>query len=97
MTTISLDDVKKLASLSALFITDEEALRLRGELEGIIGFVEQLNDVDTSGVQPTYQVTNLENVWRDDVLVNYGLDREALLKNTPATQDGQIKVKRVLA
>lgn len=97
MTTISLDDVRKLASLSALQINDDEAAKLQTELQNILKFVEQLNAVDTTGVEPTYQVTGLENVWRDDEIIDYGLSREALLKNTPNTQDGQIKVKRVLA
>ena len=97
MTTISLDDVKKLAALSALSLSDDEAERLRSELQNILAFVEQLNDIDTSGVTPTYQVTGLENVWRDDEIIDYKLDREALLKNAPSQQNGQIKVKRVLA
>jgi len=97
VTTISLDDVRKLASLSALQINDDEAAKLQTELQNILKFVEQLNAVDTTGVEPTYQVTGLENVWRDDEIIDYGLSREALLKNTPNTQDGQIKVKRVLA
>lgn len=97
MTTISIDDVRKLAVLSALSLTDDEARRLQTELQDILAFVEQLNEVDTTGVEPTYQVTGLENVWRDDKIIDYKLDREALLKNAPDHQDGQIKVKRVLA
>lgn len=97
MTAISLDDVMKLASLSALHVSADEAKKLQGELQNILKFVEQLNSVDTTGVEPTYQVTGLENVWRDDEIIDYGLSREDLLKNTPANQDGQIKVKRVLA
>jgi aspartyl-tRNA(Asn)/glutamyl-tRNA(Gln) amidotransferase subunit C len=96
VTTISLDDVRKLASLSALQISDPEAVKLQTELQNILKFVEQLNSVDTTGVEPTYQVTGLENVWRDDEIIDYGLSREALLKNAPNKQDGQIKVKRVL-
>lgn len=96
MTTISLESIKKLAILSALSISDEEAVRLQSELQNILGFVEQLNSIDTTGVEPTYQVTGLENVWRDDELIDYGLSREALLKNAPDSQNGQIKVKRVL-
>lgn len=96
MTAISLDDVRKLATLSALSLTDDEAKRLEGELQNILAFIEQLNEIDTTNVEPTYQVTGLENVWRDDELIDYHLDREALLKNAPAHQDGQIKVKRVL-
>lgn len=97
MTAISLDDVMKLASLSALHVSDEEAKKLQGELQNILKFVEQLNGVDTSGVEPTYQVTGLEDVWREDEIIDYGLSRDDLLSNTPTHQDGQIKVKRVLA
>lgn len=97
MTTISLDNVKKLASLSALQVSDEEVVRLQSELQNILKFVEQLDAVDTTGVEPTYQVTGLQNVWRDDEIIDYGLSREQLLKNAPDEQDGQIKVKRVLA
>lgn len=97
MTTISLDDIKKLATLSALKMSDSEAVTLQLELQNILKFVEQLDSVDTTGVEPTYQVTGLENVWREDEIIDYGLSREALLKNAPDSQDGQIKVKRVLA
>ena len=96
MTSISITDVRKLAVLSALSLSDAEAEKLQGELQNIFAFVEQLNEVDTTGVLPTYQVTGLENVWREDEVIDYHLDREALLKNAPAQQDGQIKVKRVL-
>lgn len=97
MTVISIADVQKLAVLSALTLSDEEAKNLAGDLENILGFVEQLNEVDTSGVKPTYQVTGLENVTREDKVMDYGLNREDLLKSAPETKAGQIKVKRVLA
>lgn len=96
MSSISIDDVKKLATLSALTITDDEAKSLLGQLNEILGFVEQLNDVETTDLEPTYQVTGLENVMRDDEVIDYGLSRDELLKNAPSHQDGQIKVKRVL-
>lgn len=97
MSSISIDDVKKLAKLSALTVTDDEAKSLQKELEEILSFVGQLSEVDTEGVEPTYQVTGLSNVWREDKIVDYGVSQEELLKNAPDTQDGQIKVKRVLA
>lgn len=97
MSSISINDVKRLADLSALRVTDDEATALLGQLNEILNFVEQLSEVDTTGVEPTYQVTGLENVMREDRVIDYGLDREALLKNAPDSQDGQIKVKRVLA
>lgn len=95
MSHISIDDVKKLAQLSAISISDEDAEHLRGQLETILGYVEQLESVDTSGIEPTYQVTGLENVTRKDELIDYGLSREELLENAPAQRDGQIEVPRV--
>lgn len=95
-TKISIDDVKKLAQLSALTVTDDEVEALRGQLEEILGFVGQLSEVDTTGVEPTYQVTGLKNVWRKDQVIDYYLDRDALLGNAPDQQAGQIKVRRVL-
>ncbi len=96
MSAITIDDVKRLATLSALTINDEQAESLRAQLEEIIGYVEQLNEVDTTGIEPTYQVTGLENVTRPDTIEDYHVDRDDLLKNAPATQDGHVKVKKVL-
>ncbi len=96
MSSISINDVKRLADLSAITVSDDEASALLSQLNEILGFVEQLNEVDTGGVEPTYQVTGLENVMREDEVIDYGLNREDLLKNTPDSQEGQIKVKRVL-
>lgn len=97
MSTITVDTVKKLAALSALSLPDEAAAKLADELTTILGHVEQLNDVDTDGLQPTYQVTGLENISRADEIIDYGLNREDLLQNAPESEDGSIKVERVLA
>ncbi|MFZ1812527.1 MAG: Asp-tRNA(Asn)/Glu-tRNA(Gln) amidotransferase subunit GatC [Candidatus Saccharimonadales bacterium] len=96
MTAITIDDVKRLATLSALVITDQQAEALRKQLDDILGYVAQLDDVDTTGVEPTYQVGGLENVMRDDTIKDYHVSRDDLLKNAPALEDGSIKVKRVL-
>lgn len=96
MTQIQRDDIQKLASLSALTVTGDESDALAAQLTTILEYVEQLNSVDTEGVEPTYQVTGLENVMREDVVIDYGLDRDALLANAPEQQDGQIRVRRVL-
>lgn len=96
MSAISIDDVKKLAVLSALTISDEQAEALPSQLNEILSFVEQLNEVDTAGIEPTYQVTGLENVTRDDVVVDYALTRDDLLANAPVKKDGQVQVRRVL-
>lgn len=96
MSKLSRDDVLSLAALSKLRLGDEEVERLRAELSEILNYVEILNQVDVTGLQPTYQVTGLKNVMRDDELKNYGYDVKELLKNAPAIEDGQFKVKRVL-
>ena len=96
MSSISLDDVKKLATLSALTVTDEEAEVLKGELEQILGYVGQLAEVDTEGVEPTYDVHYLHSVMRDDEIIDYGVSREQLLKNAPAQDTFQVVVPKVL-
>ncbi len=96
MSSITIEDVKRLAQLSALNVTDDEAEALRKQLGDILGYVEQLDEVDTSGLEPTYQVTGLENVTREDEIKDYKLTREDLLKNAPDIENGQIKVKKVL-
>lgn len=96
MTQIAIDDVKKLAKLSALSLSDDQAQHLSDELTTILGYVEQLGDIDTEGVEPTYQVTGLDTVTRPDEVINYGVSQDELLKNAPTIQDGQIKVPRVL-
>jgi len=96
MTQISDSDVQHLAQLSNLQLADDEVTSLRTDLENIIGYIQQLDELDTSGVEPTYQVTDLQNVWRDDVVNNYGIEKAALLQLAPATEADQIKVPKVL-
>ena len=96
MTQISRDDVLHLAQLSSLALTDNEIDGLRVDIGNILNYIQQLSELDTSGVEPTYQVTDLENVWRDDVIDDYGISRDALLALAPASQNGQIKVPKVL-
>lgn len=82
--------------MSALAISEDQAEALRTQLEDILGYVKQLDDVDTTGIEPTYQVGGLENVTRADEIKDYQVTRDDLLKNAPETEDGSIKVKRVL-
>ena len=96
MNAISIDDVKKLARLSALSMTDEEAVAMQTDLAQILGYVEQLQAVDTEGVEPTYQVHYLETVTRPDEVIEYGIGQEELLKNAPKQADGSVVVPRVL-
>lgn len=96
MTKITTDDVKYVARLSKIAITEDEAAKFTKELDAILGYVQQLDAVDTTGLQPTYQVTGLTNVTREDVLIDYGVGQEDLLKNAPRSRDGYIEVPKVL-
>lgn len=96
MAKLTREDVLKLAKLSRLQLTDEEVTQFGEEIGAILGYVEQLNEVDLSGVEPTNQVTGLTNVMRPDEEVDYQAKPQDLLKNAPATESGYIKVKRML-
>lgn len=96
MVKLTDDDVLKLARLSRLHLSDDEKAQFRTEIETILGYVEQLQTVELKDLKPTNQVTGLENVMRKDEVKDYGITPEQLLKNAPATQDGLIKVRRVL-
>lgn len=96
MTAISRDDVLHLAQLSNLQLGDDEIDALQQNLGEILGYVAQLGELDTSGVEPTYQVTGLENVWRDDVVCAGEANREQLLALAPEASDNQVKVPKVL-
>ena len=96
MTTLTREDVLKLARLSRLSLTDQEVDEYLKELTQVLEYVEQLGDVDVAGLQPTTQVTGLKNVMRDDSVVDYGISRDDLLRLAPKTQDDLIKVKRMI-
>jgi len=96
MTDISINDVHHLAQLSSLQLDDSEAEALRIDLGNILGYIDQLSELNTDGVEPTYQVTDLQNVWRDDVVDNYGIGRDELLSLAPDADQHQIKVPKVL-
>jgi aspartyl-tRNA(Asn)/glutamyl-tRNA(Gln) amidotransferase subunit C len=97
MSKISLDDVKKLAALAKLSLTDEEASRFTNEIAAILEYVAQLSAVDTNGVEPTSQVTGLVNVTRPDEIIDYGVSpRELIEKQRLDDASNMIKVRRVL-
>lgn len=96
MSTITTDDVRHLAQLSSLQLSDDEVENLRVDIANILGYIDQLNTLDTSGVTPTYQVTGLENVWRDDIVQSSGTTREALLDIAPDRDESSVKVPKVL-
>lgn len=92
--------VRRIAGLARIAITDEEAARLAPELDNILGWIEQLGEVDTSGVAPmTAVIPNMLRL-RDDVadadpLTGGGI-REAVLANAPEAEHGFFTVPKVI-
>ncbi len=95
MSRISVDTVKHVAHLARLAITEQEAEKFSKQLDAILTFAEQLNELDTENVQPTSHVLNMKNVMREDV-AEKGLPVEEVLKNAPDHKDGQIRVPAII-
>ncbi|SEM91707.1 aspartyl/glutamyl-tRNA(Asn/Gln) amidotransferase subunit C [Ligilactobacillus sp. WC1T17] len=92
---ITANEVEHVASLAKLKFTDEELQKFTGQMDAIIDMVEQLQEVDTTGVPVTSTVTDATNVMREDVAVK-GTDRDLLMENVPEHQDGLIKVPAII-
>lgn len=93
---ITRKEIDHLASLSNITLSDAEASSLESDLENIIDYISQLDSLDTTGVEPTYQCTELENIFRPDEILPQDADREALLALTKEEKNHQIKVPKVL-
>ncbi len=96
MTKLSRDDVLKLARLARLELTDAEIEEYRTELSNILQYVQQIQKVDVTGLEPTTQVTGLKNVMREDEVTDYGASPDELLRLAPGKQDRLVKVKRMI-
>ncbi|CDQ20605.1 aspartyl/glutamyl-tRNA(Asn/Gln) amidotransferase subunit C [Halobacillus karajensis] len=95
MSRISKEEVKHVANLARLAITEEEATTFTKQLDDIITYAEQLNELDTTGIEPTTHVLDLKNVMRKDEPKKW-ISQEDALQNAPDKQDGQFKVPSVL-
>ena len=93
--SVSLEDVRHLAELSQIRLNRTELTSLASDIDRIVGYIDQLDELDTAGVEPTFQLTGLENVWRTDE-VKPQLERQELLQLAPDSEDGQVKVPKVL-
>lgn len=93
---VNCETIKHLAELSNFSVNDAETRSLEKDLGNIIKYISQLDELDTEGVEPTYQVFEMENVWRDDEILPQDANREQLLAMTKEEKDHQIKVPKVL-
>ena len=87
--------VKRVAHLARIAVTDEDAERMTGELNAILGFVEQLNEVDVDGVEPMTSVIPMEMRKRQD-RVNDGSKADDIVANAPLTEDNFFLVPKVV-
>jgi aspartyl-tRNA(Asn)/glutamyl-tRNA(Gln) amidotransferase subunit C len=93
--SITDQDVRHLCKLASLGLQDGEISRMARELEAIVGYVAQLQEVDTSGVEPIANVAGLENITRSDVAAGMLSQRE-VLANAPARNEVAILVPKVV-
>ena len=94
-TRITPDDVRHVARLARLAVTDEEVELFAGQLAAVLEHASDVEALDTTGVPPTAHPLPLENVLRDDV-VRAGADRDEVLAMAPAAEDGRFRVPRIL-
>ena len=94
---ISLKEVEHIAELARIELTKEEREKFSDELSDVLGYVEQLQEVDTKKIKPVSQVTGLVNVVREDAAENFEEDgRKIMISNFPEGKDGCIKVRQVM-
>lgn len=87
-------DVKHVAKLANLPLEDEEVEKFEGQLSSILDYIKKLQEVDTSSVEETSQVTGLENVEREDE-TKISLPQEEVLLNTKDKHNGMFRVKTI--
>jgi aspartyl-tRNA(Asn)/glutamyl-tRNA(Gln) amidotransferase subunit C len=92
---ISEKELRHLAQLSNISLSDDEITPLADDLAEILKYVAMLDKLDLTDVEPTFQVTNLKNVFREDEILPQ-ISREELLNLAPAVKNNQVKVPKVL-
>jgi aspartyl-tRNA(Asn)/glutamyl-tRNA(Gln) amidotransferase subunit C len=93
--SVDQETVRRIARLARIAVAEEDVPHLQGELNAILAFVEQLNEVDVEGVEPMTSVTPMAMKKRQDVVTDGGYP-QAIVKNAPATEDGFFLVPKVV-
>jgi aspartyl-tRNA(Asn)/glutamyl-tRNA(Gln) amidotransferase subunit C len=96
MAKVTDKEIRHLAQLAKLTLDEQKLQNLSKEITAILDYVARLQKAQTKGLRPISQVTGLKDVWRKDEVKPSSTSPQELLKNAPATQDGYVKVKRVL-
>ena len=92
---VSRKDVEYVAKLARIELTEDEKDTLTSQLSSILGHIEKLNELDIEGVEPTFHVLDVTNVFREDE-VRPSLPTEETLKNAPARDGDFFKVPKIL-
>jgi len=87
--------VDYIANLARIELTEQEKQVYRGQLEAILDYIDKLNELDTTGVEPMVHTLSLQNVFRNDA-VRPSLPREAALRNAPERSEDSYKVPAIL-
>lgn len=95
MAKITREQVEHVARLARLELTEDERERMTAQLDAILGYMDALNAVDTSAVEPTTTVIPMVSVMRDDA-VRPSLDREDALTNAPDREGAFFRVPRII-
>ena len=93
--SIDADTVRRIARLARIAVAEEEVPQLQEELNAFLVFVEQLAEVDVSGIEPMTSVTPMQMKKREDRVTDGGI-RDDVLRNAPATEDGFFLVPKVV-
>ena len=93
--SVDLDTVKRVAHLARIAVSDAEAERMTGELNAILGFVEQLDEVDIDGVEPMTSVIPMAMKKRQDVVTDGGKAGD-IVANAPLNEEGFFLVPKVV-
>lgn len=93
--SISKKDVEHVAKLARLELTEEEKALYTEELNAVLGFMDTLNQLDTSDVVPTSHVLDIKNVFREDVM-EPSMEPEEVVANAPAAKDNQFRVPKIM-
>ena len=95
MANISKEEVKHIADLASINLSEKEIEKYTKDMEEILGLAKMINEVNTEGLNETIAANEMANVFRKDEVVNFE-DKELLLKNAPSQDEGMFRIPKVL-
>ncbi|MEI8174832.1 MAG: Asp-tRNA(Asn)/Glu-tRNA(Gln) amidotransferase subunit GatC [bacterium] len=90
---MNIKDVENLAELARIELSEEEKKELLSDMDSILGYVKQIEEVKVEDIKPEYKVYN---AWREDKLEEREFSKEIITEQFPDSQDGFLKVKKIL-